>query len=119
VALYLAIVEPQLGPRLYQIGATDTIVLWPTARLLSRRMTGRYWGAGAVGASYLAWHLLNASLSDPDAASRLSGRLADALLRTAPAWGFLVDDSFLREWVRRQSEYTVFDGTVDLGTLEG
>jgi len=119
VSTYVGIDTEVEGPRVYQILTDSTIVLWPATALTRRKMRGRYWGPKAIGAPYLSRRLLNASLGDAETARRLSTRFTTCVVLTLPQHGWMMDDDFIREWVRRMSHSTIIDSVVDLGTYEG
>jgi len=98
MSVYVAMVEPDLGPRLYRWDMDQIRLLWPMGEARRRRQKGRHWGPGAAGASYVAWIILYASTGDENVASRFADLFASAIVRTAPQGGFMVDDDFISDW---------------------
>jgi len=101
MAVYVAMREPDMGPRLYRWDTDGVKLLWPMGEARRRRQKGRHWGPVAAGASYVAWIVLYAATSDDGTATRYADLFANAIVRTAPEGGFMVDDDFIHDWLKR------------------
>lgn len=99
MATYVGILTSDEGPRIYRIHEGVATCIFPSVHLRRRRFEGRYWGEGAIGATYVASHLLGSLLSHEDDPVGVLGRFTRGVVRSLPIAFWHLDDDFLSRWL--------------------